>query len=421
LNTLLAALALATVSLVGSRIAFPARRSTVGLRTFLSAGSHFIVFGFLLGPQVTGLLTPEVLRIFSPFIALGLGWIGLLIGLQFDVETLRTFERRELRAAFGQAAVTFVVLALGGWLILELARPGAISLLPFVLAAAAAGCVSSPTGAAIVFGSTRVQGPESRLATLMNSLDAGVGLFALAAVFAAFHPPVPAALLDIGPFRWLVIPILLSLVFGWIFYSLTRDRGASEEFILFLLGIALILAGSNLILGTSALFAAALTGAVIANVTPIRRRTYPVLVAWEKPVHVLFLLLAGSLLRLSDWRILPLLAGFLALRFAGKMLGGVWAGGALPSRTAGSPPASGFGLTLMSQGGVSIAIAVSALLTFRGTLALPWAAALMFDVVVLGTMMYELAGPAMLGRRLDAAGEMRPDPQPGPVPAAAAG
>jgi hypothetical protein len=270
-----------------------------------------------------------------------------------------------------------------------------------------------------VFGSSRVQGPESRLATLAGSLDAVVGLFALAAIFAAFHPPVPPPLVDLGPVRWLVIPILLSLVFGWLFYSLTRDRGASEEFILFLLGLALVLAGSNLVLGTSALFATALTGAVIANVTPIRRRTYPVLVAWEKPVHVLFLLLAGSLLRLSDWRILPLLAGFVALRFAGKMLGGLSAGPVLSRSAGGDRAPAGFGLALMSKGGVSIAIAVSALLTFGGTLSLPWAAALVFDVVVLGTMLYELTGPTLLRRRLDAAGEMRPDPRPGPVPATA--
>lgn len=402
MKTLLAALALTILSLVGARLAFPARQSSVGVRLFLSSGSHFVVFGFLLGPRISGLLTGDVLAALAAFVALGLGWIGLLFGLQFDRAALKTFRRSELGLVFGQATVVLLVLAGAGALALYAAGVWSTGTAPFLLAAAAAGCVSSPTGAAVVFGSARVRGPVARLSSVCASLDGAVGLIALAIVFALFHPLQPAGVVDVG--RLLLTPVLLALIFGWLFYSLTRDRIAPQEFVLFLLGLALLLGGSNLVLGTSALFAAGLTGVLIARVSPIRRRTYAALVAWEKPVHVLFLLLAGSLLSLSSWAILPFLFGFLSLRIGGKFLGGLPACRLIPS----SPAVHRFGLALISQGGLSIAIAVSALLTLETTIGDTGASSLMFDVVVLGVMANELIGPPLLKRVLAAGGELAP-------------
>ena len=402
MKTLLAALALTVLSLVGARLAFPARRSSVGVRLFLSSGSHFVVFGFLLGPRVTGLLTDEVLSGLAAFIALGLGWIGMTFGLQFDRGTLKTFKRSELALVATEGIVSWMVLAGLGALALVAAGMWTNSAAPFLLAAAAAGCASSPTGAAVVFGSTRVSGPVSRLSSLCTSLDGAVGLLALAGVFAYYHPMQASGILDIGRLRWILAPVLLALILGWLFYSLTRDRFGPQEFVLFLLGLALVLGGSNLAMGTSALFAAALTGILIARMSPIRRRTFAALVAWEKPVHVLFLLLAGSLLSLSDWAVPLLLALFVVFRMAGKMAGGLSASRLLGSSSSTSP----FGLALVSQGGLSIAIAVSALLTLGITLDEPLAAGIMFDVVVLAVMANELIGPALLRRVLASSGEL---------------
>lgn len=402
MKTLLAALALTVLSLVGARLAFPARQSSVGVRLFLSSGSHFVVFGFLLGPRVSGLLTGEVLSGLAAFVALGLGWIGLLFGLQFDRGTLKTFERAELAMVAVEAVTSWFVLVVLGGLALFAAGMWSSSVAPFLLAAAAAGCVSSPTGAAVVFGATRVRGPVSRLSSLCTSLDGVIGLLALAGVFAVYHPFHISGALDVGPLRWILTPVLLALIFGWLFYSLTRDRVAPQEFVLFLLGLALVLGGANLVMGTSALFAAALTGILIARMSPIRRRTFAALVAWEKPVHVLFLLLAGSLLSLSNWAVPLLLVLFLAFRIIGKSAGG------LPARRLNQDDSfdNQFGLALISQGGLSIAIAVSALLTLGTTIDNPLAAAVMFDVVVLAVMANELIGPPLLRRVLAAGGEL---------------
>jgi len=110
---LLTVLALALLSLLGSRLGFRSRRASLGIRLFVSAGSHYVLLGFLLGPRGAGLVTEGVTQSLAPFIALGLGWIGLLFGLQFDRQTLRSFARREHAMVIGQSIVAWTAIAAG--------------------------------------------------------------------------------------------------------------------------------------------------------------------------------------------------------------------------------------------------------------------------------------------------------------------
>lgn len=403
MRLLLTVLALALLSLVGSRLGFGSRRASLGIRLFVSAGSHYVLLGLLLGPHGAGLITQAVTDSLAPFIALGLGWIGLLFGLQFDRQTLKAFTRREHAMVLGQSIVTWTLVAAGLVGILVLAGRREASSLAAACAAAAAGCASSPTGAAVVFGSARVSGPFSRLATLATSLDGATGIVFLAIVYAAVHPAAPVGLVDLGPVRWIVVPILLALLFGWLFLSLSREKPPPDEFMLFLLAVALILAGSSLSMAASALFTSWLTGVFIANLSPLRKRVYTALARWEKPVHVLFLLLAGTLLSLSSWYVGLFLAAYLVLRATGKLLGGQFARPLLD-------PMSGskrFGATLLSQGGVSIAIAMSALLLLRATFPGSQVVPALFDATILGIILFEIIGPVMMRRVLASVGEIQ--------------
>jgi len=405
---LLTVLALALLSLVGSRLGFGSRRASLGIRLFVSAGSHYVLLGLLLGPHGAGLVTRGVTDSLAPFIALGLGWIGLLFGLQFDRQTLKAFTRREHAIVVGQSIVTWTLVAAGLVGILLLAGRREASSLAAVCAAAAAGCASSPTGAAVVFGSARVSGPYSRLATLATSLDGATGIVFLAIVYAAVHPPAPVGLVDLGPVRWIVVPILLALLFGWLFLSLSREKPPPDEFMLFLLAVALILAGTSLSMAASALFTSWLTGVFIANLSPLRKRVYTALARWEKPVHVLFLLLAGTLLSLSSWYVGLFLAAYLVLRMIGKLLGGQLARPLLE-------PMSGserFGATLLSQGGVSIAIAMSALLLLRATFPGSQVVPALFDATILGIILFEIIGPVMMRKVLASVGEIHKPAEP---------
>ena len=402
MRLLLTVLALALLSLLGSRLGFRSRRASLGIRLFVSAGSHYVLLGFLLGPRGAGLVTEGVTDALAPFIALGLGWIGLLFGLQFDRQTLRAFTRGEHAMVVGQSIVAWTAIAAGLVGLLLLAGRSDTASIAAACAAASAGCVSSPTGAAVVFGSARVSGPFSRLATLATSLDGATGIVFLAIVYAAVHPPSPVGLVDLGPLRWILVPILLALLFGWLFLSLSREKPPPDEFMLFLLALALILAGTSLSMAAPALFAAWLTGVFIANLSPLRKRVYTALARWEKPVHVLFLLLAGALLSFSSWYVALFLAAYLVLRATGKLVGGRLAVPLLEP----TPGSGRFGATLLSQGGVSIAIAMSALLVLRATFPASRVVPALFDATIMGIMLFEIIGPVMMHRVLVGVGEI---------------
>lgn len=88
----------------------------------------------------------------------------------------------------------------------------------------------------------------------------------LAAVLAWHHPPSMMAGVPLAPLRWLAVSVLLGLLFGWLFMSLTRDRGDPREFVLFVPGLALLAAGAQAFFSVSALFGSAAADLFLATV-----------------------------------------------------------------------------------------------------------------------------------------------------------
>jgi hypothetical protein len=147
-------------------------------------------------------------------------------------------------------------------------------------------------------------------------------------------------------------------------------------------------------------------GALVANLSRSRSRVQLVLTRWEKPVYVTFLLLAGALIQIPTWLVLPLALGYAALRFVAKV-----ASGALLSGVVALDPRlpTGVGLGLIPQGGISIAMAVSAMLLYSdldvGGID---GEAVLFAVIVIGVALSELAGPLFTVQLLQRAGELSP-------------
>ena len=411
MNPLVGVLVLILLGLAGARISF-GTGGPLGPRLLLTAGTHFLFLGFILGSHALGLLTRDVIDQLYPFLALGLGWIGLLFGLQLDRRHLRQFPRAFLWLALGQALVTFGVFWGLGELALGLApgrTPSEVRV--GLLTAAATACVSTPVAIALVADTYRVRGRLAQLLFFVASVDAIVGIVALQAIYAFYHPHalralsvLPTALPTLGPAGWLLLSTGLGATFGALFLGLTRPEPEREELVLFLLGLVVFAAGAALFLGLSPLFVCAISGVVVANLSPLRRQAYVMLQAWEKPIYVILLILAGALLRVPGWIILPLGLLYVAVRLVAKL-----AGGFVSTRAARLPFApSDMGLALLPQGGISLAMAISVTLTYPmlrvdgGELL----GEIVFSTVVLGVLVSELAGPLLARGVLRRAGEI---------------
>lgn len=408
MNPLLLVLVLALIGLLGARLTFARRRVPLGPQIFIVVGGPFLFLGFLLGPYVLHVLSEERVDQLIPLLALGLGWIGILFGLQLDYMQLRRFPLRYLAVAWIQAVVAFALVFLIGYLITGAwfgRRMEAI-----ILAAAATACVSTPAAIALVSNTYMSRGPMTRLLFYVASLDGAVGIVALGLTHAAHHTGFLGEGIAMSTAEWLVISLLLGVFFGVLFLSLTRVRPRSQELALLLIGLVLFAAGTAFYLSVSPLFVCMIAGIVIGNLSPMRRRVYKALSAWEQPIYILVLVLAGALLKFPSWWIVPLVAVYASGRLLAKWLGGI-AAARIPLR--GFSPPDTFGLALVPQGGISLAMAISFVLIYvPGASGIETAANILFATVVIAVGLSDLIGPFMIRAVLERAGELHRRPVP---------
>lgn len=407
MNPLVSTLILILLALLGARITFNTDRISPGPALLLRTGTHFLFIGFALGPHALGLMTDEAVRQLFPLMALGLGWVGFHFGLQLDRKNLREFPLSFHLFAYGQAALTFVLFFGLGWLGLRVFGPLDDVRTVLLMGAAATACVSAPAGIALVSTTFLVRGNIRRLLFFVASVDALVGIAALQLTYALFRPREVVAGLETTPgLEWLVVAGGLGVVCGIIFLWLMRPKPHGEELVLFLLGICAFASGAALQFQLSPLFVCVIMGALVANLSADPQRIFAVLQRWEKPVYVVLLLLAGALLDFPTLWIVPLAIGYVAIRGGAKIVGSAAASRAV---RLGFPVPKRIGLGLMPQGGISLAMAISGVLTYAGLSAGPLdAVEILFAIVVLGVVISELTGPFFTTAILRRAGEISP-------------
>lgn len=410
MQALLGALVLFLLGLLGARFSFHTRGSPVGPRFLLAAGTHFLLVGVVLGSEPIMLLSPDVLRSLYPLLALSIGWIGLLFGMQLDFRILRAFPRSLTVLALLQAVIALAVFTGLALLLVEFALPVNRSVHAAVVAAAATACMSSPLGVALVSHLTGQRGRLSDLLLFVASLDGVVGVIAIQLTYAFYHPlEFGAGFYQRAGLEWTALALAVGVTFGIIFIWLVRPRPSRDELSVFLLGLALFVAGAALYLGVAALFVAITAGVLIANLSPLQPRLYALLHEWEKPVYVMLLVLLGATLQLNSWLVLPLALAYTIIRILAKAAGGWVARRVLPP--AERPPAW-FGLALIPQGGMPLALVMSIALSYGAiSVRQPFITQLLISALVAAVVLSELVGPFLMRgvlRRHAAAGPPRP-------------
>ena len=83
----------------------------LGRRFLVVSGAEYLLLGILLGPRVTGLLTPDVVERFAPVTTLALGWIGAAVGMRLYLAELVKVPGITYRIALVESALTFLLVA----------------------------------------------------------------------------------------------------------------------------------------------------------------------------------------------------------------------------------------------------------------------------------------------------------------------
>jgi hypothetical protein len=378
----------------------------------LAAGSPLVLLGLLLGPGIA-VLDRSAVHALAPVTALAIGWLGALFGTRFEWRTVRRVPAAAWTLATVQAVAVFALVAAAAWGLARL-RPalGAVwaTNLPAFLTLGAVAVVSGPGSVALAARAAGIRRSVARPYARAALLDTLLGAVLFTVVLALHHPRALVSGIPLGWLGWLAVTVGSGMLAGMLFLGLVRvpphpppPSQSHDDLGIALLGVVLLGAGLGYAAGLSPFTICALAGALIVNLSPPaeRRRVRHLLDAGERPVYAVSFIMVGALLALpTAWTLLAVLVLGL-VRILAKW-GAAWAAGrAGPLRARGVPPHIGF--ATVAQGGVALALALTAHLSFPAAGAVGGAeggggGGGLVTTIALGVLLAQLAAPVLLVR-----------------------
>ncbi len=385
-----AVILLVTLGFIGGRLAFAKEILPAVFRDIFLTGWEFILIGIVVGPLGFDLVSKDLLVQLNPFLAMGLGWAGLIFGIQLRYRDLLKVDPAMIKLTIFQAVVTgmglFAMFALFSVAFLGI---GSSETITAGMMVAAAGAISSPTILSVM--APRFHRSKSgllRKLTLIANLDLAPALIAVGLVFCFFSTGDDKSFdVDRG-IKFLSYSLLMSMGMAGIFRFFGREKLNREENLTVFLGFLVFISGVAFYINVSPLFLSLMVGIVLANTLPHDDQVFRLLYATEKPFYVILLILSGLWWRYAGPAVfivsLILVIGRLALK-----VGSIRAGMALFLKNDTMPPLAG--LALGAQGALALAIGLNYVILFPGE-----TSGAVFGVIVLTTVINEIVAPILI-------------------------
>ena len=290
----------------------------LGVTNLITAGFPFIALGVI--AQHTGVLTPGILVELTPLLQFGLGWIGFMVGMRFNVRFLERVPRGTSLAVALVTSLPFTAIALSCGALMVLFSGGVLTmgLVRDAIILGTAGAMTSPrigcAAAQRVFAD-----PEADLPRRIGQLDEIAAVVGLALLGAYFRPENVRLSWEINGAGWLFIAVGMGFVIGLVVYTTLNLRTSNTEFLAVTLGSVAFAAGMAGYLHVSPLVVCFVAGALVANL-PFRHtdRLWETLALLERPILLVFLGLTGVLWDVTKWHGWVLVVVFVAARILGK-------------------------------------------------------------------------------------------------------
>jgi len=444
MNVILGFVLLLVIGIIGSHIKVLQKTFSIGMQYLFFGSTEFLFVGLILGPWVAGVITNEALEQLTPVLDLGLGWIGILIGLQFNRKTLRKISPSSWVMAMMISLITFLCLfavlyPLGMYFLPPLDYLGlpdnilhkGILALSYLLAWV--GTVSTYSAVATAMRDTRAKGQVTHMLQLLTELRAPIAIVFMGVWYAMMHvtqiwsnlPPGDESIVRenfdsllynkplmlpmiaepvMNGLFWFFTSILLGVSLGWMFHYLLRERMGETKLLLLTSGTVILSSGLAVYLHLSPLFINFVLGVTFAN-TPnfYRNRVTQQLIASEHPFFVVFLILVGAYWPPITPEILVLALAYIMVRVVGLYLG-VRACRLFAVQTNNALPGN-LGLAMLPQSGVAIALVVDFMLTHPGVLS-----KIALGVVILSVLINQVLGSSLLYFVLRKSGDVKQSP-----------
>ena len=337
----------------------------LGITVLLSTGVPFLALGAIFRQRAVGILTPEILHDLQPAFEFGLGWIGFVVGVNFDVRRLDRLPRRignvlaleSMLPMLTTAAACAITLLLLGvpWQGASFARDALVF----------AACAAASAPVAIETLTETMGEAAARCVSAITELDEVVALAALGFTVILFRPETGASAWVLPGVAWFLVTLGLGGILGIVAYLLLRGARSGTEALALLLGAVALSAGMAEQLALSVPVVCAIAGALLANL-PMRdpERIRQTLLDVERPLYLVFLVVVGAEWNPWAWQGWVIAPVFVLARVVGKTVAAQWSRRAGPAEL---PPPRELALALLPLSPISIVVIVSAATVYQST------------------------------------------------------
>lgn len=328
----------------------------VARRFLIVSAAEYLLLGVLLGPQVAGIVGKPLLDSLAPVLTLALGWMGAIVGTQFELRRLLEIPAVRYRIAFAESLATCLVVGGLEFLVLRwsLDAPTAVAASTGVAFSALA-VVSSSTGIGVVSDILKARGAVLEQLKLSSSVNGFVGIVVIGLLFCIQHAAVPAER-PLTPTEWAVVSIALGVIGGALFHLFLGDTPQPDRLFVALAGGVVLVSGAATYLRLSPLFAGFFFGLTLVNSMSKPDALVNALYRVEQPLYYILLVFGGSAWEPSQSSWLAPVAIFVFARAAAK-----FGGARLAARANGALPRLGmnWGRALLGQGRLALAIGLN--------------------------------------------------------------
>jgi Kef-type K+ transport system membrane component KefB len=295
----------------------------LGFANVIAAGFPFVALGLIASHPRIGILTGDVLEQLRPVMQFGLGWLGFIIGAQLDIRVLDRVPKGTAYIILVEALGPFAVTA-GACGALMIAGFGASwqdpALWRDLLILGAAAAMTAPRqfrGFAM-----RSWREGKGVDILLAQLDEIVGVVGLLFLTAYFRGNAGVGAWQLPATAWLFVSIGLGVALGVLIFAMIRVPTSNAEFLAVVLGSIAFASGLASYLHLSPIVICFIAGTLVINFPNDQKDSvFRILNQLERPLQQLFLIIAGAVWSVNDWRGWALVPLFVAGRAAGKWLG----------------------------------------------------------------------------------------------------
>lgn len=364
-----------------------------------------VVVGILLG-DVSGLVSPAMIKSLEPFTMFALGLIGFMIGAELRGDVFKKYGRQFFIILFSQGIGAFLLAGAGAsalaWLVTR--DPYVSIAMGLVLGAIAS--ATAPAATVNVLWEYKTRGPLTAAVLAIVALDDALALVlyrsaatgAKALMGTGGDSVLNTVLLLVGE---IVGAVLLGFLAGVLLFWLLKLVRAEDKILAFAISCLLLVVGISMIPGIDPILPAMTLGITIANLIPRQSKgMFRLVEKFSPPIYISFFVLAGA--HMEFGRMAPWVAGMIVVytlcRALGKVVGS-WLGARYSG--AASVVRKYLGICLLPQAGVAIGLAILAGRQFDIELG-----GIVIMVVMMATFLMEIFGPMLVKVGVKRAGEV---------------